>query len=167
MSHVVALRWFALTALALGGCTVTPGPEPAPGYPPPAPSTGPVVVVNGGVPDTSYYTLVLDFVDLTDGFGGGPPPDTYVSVLLDGTAATSSTAFGDYAPQYDEPLLDADPTTFGDGIDLQVWADDGGGAALAGEIVYTPAPEDFSGAPIQLGGFDYVSNVQLHFEPSP
>ncbi|HZS39612.1 MAG TPA: hypothetical protein VFF06_22425 [Polyangia bacterium] len=166
MRHSTAIPSAALLALLLGGCIVTPpGPEPPPpGYPPPGGGT--VVVGGGGPAGVAFYTLVLDFADLSDGFGGGPPPDTYVTVLIDGTAATSSIVYGDYAPQWNEPLLDADPATFADGIDFQVWADDGGGAALAGELVYTPAPDDFSGAAIQLGTFDYVTNAQIHFEPS-
>ena len=154
----------AVSSLA-SGCIVNTTPPPVAGYPPPPPPGGPpqVVVVGAGGP--GYFTLVLDFVDLSATFGGGPPPDTYVTALVAGTGATSSTVFGDYTPQFNEPLIDADEASFETGIDLQVWADDGTGPALAGEINYAPIPDDFGGAPVLLGAFDYVTGAQVHFEP--
>jgi len=147
-------------ALVLGGCF---GPPPT-GYPPSSPSGPPV---SGGPPsvgDGMTWTLVLDAASVQD-LGYGVPPDVFVVALVGGTQVTSPDVYGTFDAVWDQPLLDADAAALAGGIDLQVWADYGGGPTLAGEISYEPVPSDFGAGPLDLGAFDYVDDLQIELQP--
>ena len=150
---------FALLSLTTG-CIVAPEPTGEP--PPPPPGAGPPIA--GGV-GGQLYDLVLEGVDLDPSFGSGDPPDIFVRVFVDGSEADSSESYGTFDPVWNEPLIEADDVSFSDGIDLQVWADDGGGPALMGELTFPPGPGDFDGATIDLGGFDYVADARISLQP--
>lgn len=153
-----------IVALSTTGCfSSSPSPRPTRQQPPPSapPRSGPPVVTGS----SGYFALVLEGVDLDPGFGGGYAPDVYVSVLVQGTQATSALAYGTFDPVWNEALVVADEPSFESGIDLQVWANDGGGAALVGEAQFLPTPDEFDGATIDLGGFDYVADARISLQP--
>ena len=146
-------------ALLLTGCVVAPGPTGDP--PPPPPGSGPPIAGGSG---GQFFALVLEGVDLDPSFGSGYPPDIFVRVFVAGSEADSSEAYGTFDPVWNEPLIEADDVSFSDGIDVQVWADDGGGPALMGELQFAPGPGDFDGSTIDLGGFDYVTDARVSLQ---
>ena len=152
---LVALALLSLTA----GCIVVP-PQPTGEPPPPPAGAGPPIAGGGG----QLYDLVLEGVDLDPSFGSGYPPDIFVRVFVDGSEGDSSESYGTFDPVWNEPLIEADDVSFSDGIDLQVWADDGGGPALMGELQFPPGPADFDGSTIDLGSFDYVADARISLQ---
>ncbi len=159
-----ALLLVALGALA--GCIVEQPPSgyPPGSYPPPSgsppPTTGPPVPPGGG----ATWTFVVDSVSVSD-LGSGVAPLVYVSGLLDGYSATTPSDYG-FDVAFDAALFDADEATFEtDGVDLQVWADYGGGATLVGEITYAPTPDELGVGPIDLGAFGDVLDLRVELQP--
>lgn len=142
---------------ALAGCVVEPpgGSPPAGSVPPP--TSGPPVEGGPG------WTLVVDGASVPD-YGDGVEPAVYVTGLFDGYSAATPAEYG-FDVALDAPLFDGDAGAYeSDGVDLQVWADYGGGATLIGELVYTPTPDEFGVGPIDLGAFDDVIDLQVELQ---
>ncbi len=148
-----------VAALGLTACFVVgPGGPTSGGSPV---GGGPPVVVGSG----PYFTLVLDQVDLDPSFGSGYPPAIYVTVLVGGQTASSAELDGSFDPVWNDPLMAADQASFEDGVDVQVWADDGSGPALAGEVSWAPSPDEFGAPSIDLGAFDYIQDAVFELQP--
>jgi hypothetical protein len=154
------MRALLCASVALAGCFAAPPT----GYPPPPPSAPAPPVTPPPVVVGATWTLLHVSASVQD-LGYGVAPDVYVTALVDGTQVQSQTVYGSFDAAWNEPLMNDDEAGFESGIDLQVWADYGGGPTLVGELTFAPVPTDFGSGPIDLGAFEDVNDLQVELQP--
>jgi hypothetical protein len=121
-------------------------------------------------PPPTTWTMILESATVADP-GLGVAPSVYVDALVAGetfesVAATSAPGAGGFDASWGTPLFAGDQAALQDGIDLQVWADFGNGAELAGEIIYRPTVADFGAGVIDLGSFMDVADLIVELTPN-
>jgi hypothetical protein len=117
------------------------------------------------------WSLILESATVADP-GIGVAPAVYVDATVGGetfeslSATTTPDNAGGFNASWGTPLFAGDEVSLQAGIDLQVWADLGNGAELAGEILYRPTLADFGAGVIELGTFKDVTNLTVELTPN-
>lgn len=124
--------------------------------------------------DGGSWILVVDDAALdavapngTPWCAGGAPPDVYVVAKVARLRSTTSTKPRTMRPAWQEPVLEADETSFHRGTGIEMWiACSGAAPRAAGVMRFRPPASAIEGGGIELRSFGGVADLRLHFEPA-